>query len=112
MLLPAATYQPAGRVLWGVVGLRLSHPWGWRYIVLKPLNNPSVACLLLQDLSLDAAFLPELRELVYAAARGNIPASGPGALTGLCLLDQAVTSAAQLAALSQLSSLAGTGLGL
>jgi hypothetical protein len=63
--------------------------------------------MLLQDLSLDAAFLPELRELVYAAARGNIPASGPGALTGLCLLDQAVTSAAQLAALSQLSSLAG-----
>jgi hypothetical protein len=31
------------------------------------------------------------------------------ALTGLCLLDQAVTSAAQLAALSQLSSLAGEG---
>ncbi|WIA21335.1 hypothetical protein OEZ85_000562 [Tetradesmus obliquus] len=60
----------------------------------------------LQELSLDAAFLPELRELVYAAARGNIPAAGPGALTGLCLLDQTITSAAQLAALSQLSSLA------
>ncbi|KAF6254274.1 hypothetical protein COO60DRAFT_335956 [Scenedesmus sp. NREL 46B-D3] len=60
----------------------------------------------LQHLSLDVALLPELRELVYAAARGNIPASGHGALTGLCLLDQSVTSAAQLAALSQLSSLA------
>jgi hypothetical protein len=75
------------------------------------LEHPPLQYLFLQDLSLDAAFLPELRELVYAAARGNIPSSGPGALTGLCLLDQAVTSAAQLAALSQLSSLAGEGLG-
>lgn len=74
-------------------------------VVLPPPHPPTHPPA--QELSLDTAFLPELRELVYAAARGNIPTSGPGALTGLCLLDQAVSSPLQLASLSQLSSLAG-----
>jgi hypothetical protein len=34
----------------------------------------------------------------------------PDAVSGLCLLERAVTSAAQLAALSQLNSLAGDGI--
>lgn len=63
--------------------------------------------LCLQDIGLDTAFLPSLTELVSTARMAKIPEQGPGAITSLCLLDQAVSSRDHLACLSQLSSLAG-----
>eukprot|EP00775_Hariotina_reticulata_P006501 gene6501-6729_t len=70
----------------------------------------ATALTTLQNLSLDTVALPDLRDLVLSAARGSIPSKGPGAITGLCLLDQPLAGAPHLASLSQLSSLQG-GLG-
>jgi hypothetical protein len=72
----------------------------------------SLCVLCLQDIGLDTAFLPSLTELVSTARMAKIPEQGPGAITSLCLLDQAVSSREHLACLSQLSSLAGRFMGL
>lgn len=61
----------------------------------------------LQEVSLDTAFLPSLQDLVLTAGRAHIPAHGPGAISGLCLLDQSISGSQQLACLSHFSSLSG-----
>jgi hypothetical protein len=75
--------------------------------MLNMTNLPPPPHLAMQEVGLDTAFLPSLSELVGAARAANIPTTGPGAITSLCSLDQAVGDANQLACLSHLSSLAG-----